>query len=409
MADIVLIIPVSKTEISPLVYPPLGMLYIAAALIKDGHHVNIYDMREVDNNIENIPEAEFYGFTAVTPQIHNVLDCAQHLREHTNAFLFIGGPHASCFPLELAPLFDAIVVGEGEKAVCDVVAHKIHGIVELAPTDINDILFPARHLMCKNKIVNSELWEGYGYGTGPKATTVITSRGCPWQCAFCANIPQKIRFRSADNLVEEINLIISEYGCRNFRFIDDNFIMNKKRLRELSNKLHDLNISFRCAGRTDILTDEICELLVLSGCKEIGFGIEAADDDILHTINKNETVKDHETAVLLAKKHGLQTKGFFMAGLPGETWDTIKKNKAFIKNVGLDKVIVTLFTPYPGCQIWSKPEKFGIKIIEKDWNKYYQTYPSRSAIESGQVSNSEFTEHFDEFIDFVRRRQTRRK
>jgi radical SAM superfamily enzyme YgiQ (UPF0313 family) len=402
MAKIILIIPKTETEISPLVYPPLGLLYIAAILENEGHDISIYDMRD-DNKIENIPTAEFYGFTAVTPQIGAVIASAKYLREHTNSFLFIGGAHASYFPHELKKTFDAIIVGEGEELVCDIIKNRAEKIGCCAPTQPADLIpFPARHLMKVNKVVSSELWEGYGYGTGPKATTLITSRGCAWRCAFCANIPQKVRFRSVDNIINEIELVINKYDCRNFRFIDDNFITNKNRLKEFSKKAGSLNISFRCAGRTNLLTDKVCELLAQSGCKEIGFGIESADNKILSLLNKNETVENHKKAILMAKKHGLKTKGFFMAGLPGETWETIEKNKNFVEEVGLNKIIVTLFTPYPGCAMWEDPKKFDIKILENNWDKYFQTYPSKSAIESSLASNDELTAHFDEFINFTR-------
>jgi radical SAM superfamily enzyme YgiQ (UPF0313 family) len=393
MSDVVLIVPKAKTEISPLVYPPLGLLYIAAALEMDGHDVSIYDMREEHNMIENVPEAEYYGFTAVTPQINDVVSSAEHLRDNTKAFLFIGGPHASCFPHELEDLFDAVIVGEGEAASRSVVMDKF--------VQMDFIPIPARHLLDDNKIVNSELWEGYGYGSGPKATTLITSRGCPWQCAFCANMPQKVRFRSISDIVNEIEIIIDTYGCKNFRFIDDNFIMRKDLLM-LARNLESLNIEFRCAGRSDLITDETCEHLKRAGCKELGLGIESADNNVLKLLNKRETVEQHRKAIETAKFHGLKVKGFFMAGLPGESWETIEKNKRFVEETGLDKVIVTLFTPYPGCAIWQSPERFGIRIIENDWDRYFQTYPSESAIESELASKEELTAHFKEFVKYIR-------
>jgi len=399
MSKVVLIIPEAKTEISPLVYPPLGLLYVAAALEKEGHAVMVYDMREERNSIENAPDAEFYGFTAVTPQIGGVISSANYLRENTGAFLFVGGPHASYFPKELEGIFNAVIMGEGERAVCNVIGN---GAIQTWPQQIDSIPFPARHLLDDDKIVSSELWEGYGYGLGPKATTLITSRGCPWKCAFCANMPQKVRFRGTRSIVNEIEVIADIYGCRNFRFIDDNFIMRKD-LVTFASVLESLRIKFRCAGRSDLLTNEICGCLKLAGCEEIGLGIECADDDILRLLNKHETVEDHKRAIKLAKSHGLRVKGFFMAGLPGESWDTIRKNEEFIEETGLDKAIVTLFTPYPGCAIWSDPEKFGIRIIENNWDRYFQTYPSKSSIEIDLVSSEELTEHFNELVNFIRR------
>ena len=403
MNDIILVIPEDKIGFEPLVYPPLGLLYISSILLKEGYKIQIYDLRE--EKIENIPESKYYCFTSVTPQIEDVKKYSLYIKnKYKNCFTVIGGSHATFMSDEILNYFDSIIIGEGELSIVEVIKNKIYGIFDkykFGYENIDSIPFPSRDLISFDKVFNNKLWQGYGYGKGPIATTFITSRGCPWKCAFCANIPHKVRYRSVENIIEEMDLLINKYNCYNFRFIDDNFLMNKKRFRKLCLSLKDININFRCSARSDCIDEEICSLLIEAGCKEIGFGVETCDNKLLKILNKNETVEDHIRAINIAKKNGLQTKVFFMSGLPFETKETIELNKEFVRNVKPDKWIATLFTPFPGCDIWNNSEKYGIKIKNRNFEEFYQSYPSNSVMEREDCSSEELTEHFEDFIKFM--------
>jgi len=403
---VILVIPVDRIDFNPLTYPPLGLLYIAAALEKE-FVVEVFDMREEYNTIDKIGEADYYGFTATTSQFDDVLYCVNFLkRKNKKSFYFIGGSHASWMYEEIKHDFNATIVGEADLQIIDILKSKKEGVFycNLKKENLDEIPFPARHLMLSNRIVSSDLWDGEGYqkeNCSTLATTLITSRGCPWKCSFCANIPQKVNYRSEENIIKEIEKIIEEYTCRNFRFLDDNFLMNKKRLFQLLPMLKTKNISYRCSGRSDLIDDNICKLLYESGCKEIGFGVETADDEVLKLINKGESVEEHERAIKLAKQNNLRVKIFMMAGLPLESWETIEKNKRFIEKTQPDKVIVTLFTPYPGSDAYRFPEKYKIKIKQDEWKSFFQTYPSKSIISTDKCSSEELTEHHETMINFL--------
>ena len=197
-------------------------------------------------------------------------------------------------------------------------------------------------------------------------------------------------------------------GVKHFRFLDDHFTMNKERLTNLSIPLSQLGIHYRCSSRSDSFTEVIANTLVTTGCEEVGFGIESADNNVLHIVRKKETVSQHEHAILTAKEAGLKTKAFFMAGLPGETWDTIKRNKEFIEKVQPDKIIVTMFVPYPGNDIHKFPGKYGVKILNRDYSTYIQTNPTKSVIETDVASNEELNEHFEDMIKFVNNERSKR-
>jgi radical SAM superfamily enzyme YgiQ (UPF0313 family) len=249
--------------------------------------------------------------------------------------------------------------------------------------------------------VSQELWGGYRFGTGPIATTIITSRGCPFNCAFCANISQAPRYRSPKNVIEEIKYLIDNYNCKHYRFIDDHLTQNKKRLEELCYLLEPLNINFRCTVRSDSIDNKTLENLRRGGCKELGIGVESADNVVLKLVNKKETVEDHIRAIKLIKAHGIKSKVAILCGLPGETWKSIELTKEFFKTTQPDKWTINLFTPFPGNDIRNCPEKYGVKILKKDWSKYIQTYPTQSVIETNVASNKELREHFTHLTKYL--------
>jgi len=415
MKKIILIIPKDDIGFEPLVYAPLGLLYIASTL-RDSKifNVEVYDMREEENGIENVPKSEFYGITAVSSQIEDVKKISEKLKKENNAFVVLGGAAASWQSEELKDYFDTVVIGEAENIVVDVFKNKTKGIVNAnlcSPMKADDISFPARDLMERKKIVNSKLWRGYGFGknNGIMATTVISSRGCPFNCAFCGNLPQKIRFRSVGNIMKEVDYLMHEYGCDHFKLIDDNFVMKKSRLKILMKEFEKRNVKFRCNARSDSINEEICGWLEQGGCEEVGLGVETVDNSLLKMLNKKETVEQHKDAIRLLRKYRIRSKIFLLLGLPGETWGTIEEIKKFIIEVNPDTWIVSLFTPYPGCDMYFNPEKFGFQIVEKDYSKYYQTFPARSNIETENTKREEFEMHHKEIVNFLEKYKIERE
>ena len=199
--------------------------------------------------------------------------------------------------------------------------------------DLDTIPHPARHLLPDHRAASVDLWGGYNYDSEVIGATLMTSRGCPFACAFCANLQQKTRFRSAENVIEEIELMIDKYNCRHFRFLDDNVIIDKKRFQKLAPKLHDLDIRFRCSISSVLVSDEYMELLYYAGCREVGIGFESADDEILEVVNKagKATTDMHRNAVKLIQKWGIKAKVYIITGLPGETDESIESVKKFIE------------------------------------------------------------------------------
>ncbi len=394
MDKVIIVNPDAKMDAKQFAYAPLGPLYLAAILERDGFECELWDLREDYNSYDNPPKGDIYCITAVTPQIDDMKEVARNIKNKygDKAYTILGGPHATWLPEDCVDHFDCVVQDEAEGIITKICTEKPTGVQRGERiVDLDSIPHPARHLLPDHRAASTDLWGGYNYDSDVIGATIMTSRGCPFACAFCANLQQKTRFRSAENVIEEIELMIDKYNCRHFRFLDDNVIIDKKRFQKLAPKLHDLDIRFRCSISSVLVSDEYMELLYYAGCREVGIGFESADDDILELNNKagHATTDMHRKAVKLIQKWGIQAKVYIITGLPGETEESIEAVKKFIEDVKPDKWICLLFTPYPGTPIYRNPEMFGVEILHKRFREYVQSYPSRSHVNLTKVGNGE--------------------
>ena len=403
-----MVVPDNKKLFAPFAYAPLGPLYIAAVLERDGFDVEVWDIREDFNDFNNPPEADIYCMTAVTSQIDDMKDLNKIIKKKygDKVYTIIGGVHATWLPDDCVDDFDCVVQDEAEGIITKICIEKPTGIHKAERIiDLDTIPHPARHLMPDNRAVSEDLWGGYKYNSdGHVGGTLMTSRGCPFACSFCANMQQKTRFRSADNVVEEIELMMDKYNCRHFRFLDDNAIIDKKRFQVLAPKLHDLDIRFRGSISSVLVNPEYCELLYYAGCREVGIGFEAADDDILKLMNKagKATTNMHAEAIRMIQKSGMKAKIYIISGLPGETEETIEATKRFVKELKPDKWIVTLFTPYPGTPIFRNPEAFGVEILHKRFREYYPSHPAKAVINIKGATGDVLEKRFNDLINWLR-------
>ena len=405
--DVCLIVPPNTFLLDPLMYPPLGPLYIASILEQEGHGVLFLDLRNTKRLEEvRFPKAEYYGLTATTAGYNSAVKIKTLIKnQNPRSVVFIGGVHATVKPDEAAEEFDAVIVGEGERSIFKVL-QGAGGIIKLGGIeDIDAIPFPARHLLKPEARFSRKLFEGEKYRQSELATTITSTRGCPFDCAYCASptiCDRKIRFRSAENFVEEVEHIITEYGCRSFKFIDDNFPLRRTRTLEIAELLEPLKINFRCHTRTSLVDEEILLALRKAGCNEIAYGLEVSDDYVLKKIQKHETVEDQKRGVRLAKEAGLVVRLYLMVGLPFETWNTISNTKRFIveNREYIDKYTLSTFAPYPGSDIYNDPDKYSIIWMERDYSKLLQ-FKDEALIATEDCTREEFTEHRRDMSRFL--------
>jgi len=203
---------------------------------------------------------------------------------------------------------------------------------------------------------------------------MLTSRGCPFGCAFCSigNQYKTVKYWSPEAVVEEIKQIISTYGIKSFNFQDDTFLIDKGRTHRLLSLLEPLGINFRCHGRIGLDTKEDYVRLKQAGCSQICWGIESGSQFILDRMKKNVTVDQCREAIAWAQELGILDRAFFIVGFPGECAETLEETKEFIKEANPSQCFVSTFQPYPGTDVWRHPSQYGVLWICKDFSRYLQ-------------------------------------
>ena len=367
-------------------YPPLGLAYLAAVLEQAGHTVAIFDFgltphSELAADVGRVVgfRPDLVGMTAMTNVWHSAVELARALKGALASPLVVGGPHATVFPERVAeePAVDYVVVGEGEETLAELVEllartdgspaaealsavrglcfRRAGGTVRTPERplirDLDALPWPARHLC--------ELFRYPLYTPdGQRMLTVLSSRGCPYDCSYCFKgiVGRTYRQRSPENLVAELESLVDTYRVRNFYFVDDLFTLDARRLEAFARRIIDqgLDIRWQCLARVDRVTPELLALMYRSGCRQVHYGIESADQAILDRIGKRITPAMVREAVGWTRAAGIRSKGYFMLGLPGDTEETMARTIAFAAELDLDEAMFSLTTPFPGTRLWDE-------------------------------------------------------
>ncbi len=365
--------------------PSLGLGYIASILEKEGMTVRIVDTQAEGVTLEEFHKRlgnennryEFIGITAVSSTLNTALEMARICKQvFTKSRIVLGGVHPTVLPEEvLANEFvDYVIRGEGEytflelargKKVNEILglSYKINeGIVHNLPRppieDLNVLSFPAYHLMPINRYHPTPGLYKRLPGIG-----IIGSRGCPFKCTYCASQTiwaggKKVRFRSAENILEEIKLLIRDYGMKEIFFHDDMFTARRSLVSTLCEKIisEGIDITWVCMSRVDAIDEDILRLMKAAGCHQICFGVESADEQILKNIQKKISLEQVKKAVALTKKARIDVRVSFMLGNPGETEETLNKTIDFALRLQPTIASFNITTPYPGTELrrWAK-------------------------------------------------------
>jgi radical SAM superfamily enzyme YgiQ (UPF0313 family) len=375
----VLIIPPSPFLGDQKRNPPLGIRYIASFLEKHGYNIELVDLRDLDEDkwTNRIPYADIYGITATTPEYPLAVKIAYKLEvRDKKSLVVLGGFHATTQSKKLDTVFDRVIIGEGELSMLNLLKDYEKGVKKeyyVSPRieDLDSLPFPARHLLPFDSVINTNLCV-----KGKPATALIATRGCPYNCAFCASNAmwgKKVRFRSPDNVISEIKEIIERYNVYHFRFHDDTITLNKNWLFELCTKIEPLNIHWRANTWINTSQKDVLEAMYKAGCYEIDYGIEDLSEKVLRISNKKVKVKDMHTAIKNAKEVGLKIRLFFMIGLPGQDRDVAKNIIRFIEEKRPDGVDLSTFVPFPGCDIYKNSSKYNMRILNTNFSDYVMT------------------------------------
>jgi anaerobic magnesium-protoporphyrin IX monomethyl ester cyclase len=386
----------------------LGLFYIAAA-IQNEHEVLFWDAC-LDG--DDVPDGyDVYGITVNITEVPWVRRFLQgHKPRNPQARYVLGGPYVSTSPTDIRISgYDLVILGEGERAFREYLAagaiRNPNDGAMLVPTyPINEIPFPARRLCHVERYSYYLSREVGGYvrlGSdipvgARKATSLISSRGCPFRCAFCSRTPWDIqtRFRSIDNILAEIDEIVS-MGYKGLMIYDDTFTLKRQRILDFCSRLEQYDLLWKAFIRADTVDRDLAFAMSKAGCVEVSVGIESGSQRILDGIGKRTTVAQNTMACKTCKDAGISVRAFLILGLPGETHETIAETRAWLDDAQPDSIGLGPLIPYPGSRIWEHPEEFDIQIdLPKDEEQWhyrgepgrYNVYVSTSGLSSQQIA-----------------------
>ena len=379
MARVLLIMPHLPQKMG---CPYLGQQYIAASLLAGGHEVRAVDMAAVrwngsDAQVVAIAEdfkPDMIGMTLFTYNALSGYKLAAKLR-HTTGLLVAGGAHPTICPREpLQHGFDVVVEGEGELAIRELACSLNNGHKISRPD--NGLRFAGQDFSTRAFIEDLDSLDfpllsydsfDYQYYSEHKKIIVpggmMTSRGCPARCTFCANYVtgRQYRFRSASNIIEEMVELSSLYGIRHFSFWDDAFTARRSRLVELCDAIESnpalQNISWSCITPGNMVKDFDLHRMASAGCVAINFGIESGDYNILRVIQKGQRPEHVLAAVKAAKSVGMMTTVNFMFGFPEEGVTELNHTLDFMAQLAPDVDSFNnrgVLVPFPGTAIYDR-------------------------------------------------------
>jgi len=361
---------------------PLGIGYIAGMLKKNGHTVAILEPEIYEMTAEDVVDyikersADIVGITCATANFKGAEKLARHIKEKLGTFTVIGGVHASSVPEQILlnyPQFDAAVIGEGEYTMlemCEALEKdrdnlsQVNGIMfrqkgEIIKTpprpfieNLDELPFPARELVDLNNYRPQVHLD-----RGKKSATMITSRGCPAHCTFCASFKTlgfKFRAHSPEYVVSEIEHLVKNYNIEHVIFVDDTFTIQPERVKKICNLMieKNLKIDWYCFARVVPISKEILQLMKKAGCFSLLFGVESADPQVLKNVKKGITPEQATKAFELSNELGFKTIATFILGLPGDTKETIEKTINFAVKLKPTIASFNRLVPFPGTEIY---------------------------------------------------------
>lgn len=419
------------TEIgSGAAWPPLGLLYIGTVLQDSGHYVSLIDnskdLLSTEELVKRVKreDPQVVGISSLTPDFRRGIEFAQAIREELPDVKIVFGNYHSTFTYDkilqnYPEVVDYIVFGYGEQTFLELVEkieneEKIENVKGIAfrkndkvvkteqrqfIENLSDLPVPDRSLL--EHEYRSEIMGVIG--CSGKFTTVVTSRGCPFNCTFCACSAfsrRNTRFRSPEEVVEELEQL-DRKGYDEVGFVDDNFLLNEKRVKKIANLIieKDLDLDFWVEGRVDQASREVLSSLSKAGCKTIYFGLESGLQKVLDYFNKKTTPQLNRKAVKNSKKTGIENViGSFIIGTPIEDYEDIRKTFDYMLDLeGLDFPQVNILGLAPGTNLWNRAVDQGYLNEEEDWKKTWlavDVFPTPVESETLEEMVSDFYREF---------------
>ncbi|MHB8859793.1 MAG: B12-binding domain-containing radical SAM protein [Thermoleophilia bacterium] len=386
----------SKLAKSAISYQhPLGLLYIATCIQEAGHEVRLVDgafwtHSEVIDQVREF-QPGFVGVSANASMWTKAMKTAADIKALNPAIhVTVAGPYPSAVEercLEQCADIDSVVIGEGEETVPELIARLERGqslagvagmayraddgaIVRNEPRplieDLDSIPIPRRELLGDFEKYESPPGS---YKEKPIAI-VMSSRGCKARCIYCFQMKgeRRIRFRSVENVVREIEELVNRYGFREIRFLDETFTADRERALEIIRQLREkkLKFSFYVSSRVNTVDYELLKEMKKAGCWAVLFGAESGVQKNLNTMKKGINLEQTRAAVKAAKKAGLKVYTPFIIGIPGETYEEALETIDFAIELDPHYTNFHSMTPFPGTELYENIEKYGTMSSDTD-------------------------------------------
>lgn len=400
-------------------YPNLGIGYLIASL-KAAFGDTGFHFKVAHSNIEDELDGfkpQVVGISCVSQNYGLARDYAQQAHER-GISVIIGGVHISFLPQTLSKCMNVGCIGEGEDTIIDLMrvflTHK--GFPAAALEEIPGIVYWGEDgalrqtsIRAGRSNLDSLPYPDRSLTPISSHTYMFTSRGCPYRCKFCASSRfwNNVRFFSAERVVNEIELLVNQYGVRFISFFDDLFVADKKRFFEIVDLVEKRGIQgkakFSCSLRANTVTEDIVVALKRMGVASVGMGLESGNQRVLTWLKGGSlSVEQNANAVALLKKYGIMPNASFVIGSPDETAEEILDTLRFIKRVDLALFDVYVITPFPGTPVWeiAKEKKLVCEDESMDWSRLnvnFETNHSKTIILSETLSPKELLQLYGKF------------
>ncbi len=373
------------------VFPPLGLMAVGTALLAQGHDVKIADS----------PNSSLhFALGPTTPEYTDALRMLRLIKSRDKSSrVVIGGPHAKANPKEcLADGFDVVATGDGENITAD--TFEASGVVDLGRRPLDEYPIASRSLVDIHS---------YHYKiAGQEATTLMTSRGCPYRCGFCAGPDRRVRYYSVAKIEREVAYLKQQWGYGALMLFDDIFILDGQRARRICEVLKRHDMAWRCFVRGDLVLrhgPRLVAAMAESGCVEVAMGIESGSDRVLGIVHKGESAGTIRQAIGMLQQASIRVKGLFIIGLPGEDRESLACTRRFAEESRLDDADFTVYQPYRGSPIWENRHDYDIGWDDLPaGQRFYKGRQGeyKSAVHTSALSAGEIVEARDELEGLFR-------
>lgn len=386
-------LPDVKIDIYNADYSTIKKFLINSYTHSQSHNDYVCALKNIDsgiwNEVRNVVKnfrPDMVGISAMTASYYSAVNVSIIVKEiNPKTIVVMGGKHPSALPEDVLRNneVDYVVVGEGEETLKDlIVRHECPSAIKgIAYRDQNrKIVINQQRKYVDLNTLPLPIFESsiniypYEKNVGAKLEywSVITARGCPYQCIYCAS-ERKVRFRSLENIEEEISFIKKKYNINHVSFEDDTMFINKKTILSLCEMLRKHDVRWIGNARVDQVDEEVVSEMKRSGCLLVCIGIESASPDTLKRINKRISVQQIDDAVQLFEKNGILVHGYFMVGFPWENEKDMLETLNLIKTLPIDDHELNVVTPLPGTALFESLLKDGKIVVENlDWTRFHQ-------------------------------------